>query len=131
MVEPGMLISLAERRKKLAEAVESGARSRPPAKDRPVGLALFVAAVLLLGVLIAWLTREHGMAGFVELPSEIRAPLHRQLLSEVRSLCTQTVAAAGPLREHCVGQARFLLRFPECDSDCRQAVFSVVSTYHR
>jgi hypothetical protein len=131
MVESGMLISLVERRQRLSAAAESTSNGHRPTAGRPIGLTLFVAAVLALGILIAGLSSDHGMNRMIELPAQVRSPWQRQTLAEVRTFCSEPAAASGALHEHCVAEARFLLLFPECDPGCRREAWSIVSPYHR
>jgi hypothetical protein len=66
------------------------------------------------------------------LPDDLRTALYQRTLSEVGSICTQRVALeSGDLHEHCLGQASFLARFPECGSSCRATVTSILPRAHR
>lgn len=136
MVEPGALISLAEhRRRKLGTAGKvagDGASAADHSKpSRPIGLALFVLLVLSLGIVVAALTGTPRMTSVHELPPGLRSAMYRGTLWEVRDVCGTSSAAAGVLREHCIGQARFLSGFPECDAECRQLAHRIVLTRHR
>jgi hypothetical protein len=79
---------------------------------RAVLVAIAVAAVLAL---MAWC--ENGEQRAIrQLPAAERQAFFTRTLQSFRSVCT---APAEALRDHCDGQARLLLEFPECDDACR------------
>jgi hypothetical protein len=83
-----------------------------------LSLAAFVAA--LMGI-------EHRAEQSIRgLPPAIRHDVYEGTLSEIRRVCLQPTALQGALREHCLQQARFLERFPECTADCQAAVSRVL-----
>jgi hypothetical protein len=94
-----------------------------PARTWRPALITLAAVVALGGAMfgITWneLGRDRSIRG---LPSGVRRDLYGRTLAEVRSVCTQPAVASGALREHCLEQARFLARFPECTADCQAAV---------
>ena len=131
MVEPGTLISLAERRRNIVAAAGSASGTHAAGAQRPIGLVLFVVAVLAIGVTISVLSSAHGMNRVIDLPPAVRTSWQRQTLSELRTFCAERAAAADIVHEHCVAQARFVLLFPECDSVCRREAWSIVSPVRR
>jgi hypothetical protein len=66
-----------------------------------------------------------------DLPAPARGALYQRSLEDVRSACTLPAARDGALRDHCVGQAQFLLTFSECDARCRQAAASILPRARR
>ena len=91
---------------------------------------LMILALVLVGLLIV--VAQNREQGFIrDLPPETRAHIFQKSLTEVRSTCVETYAARGPLREHCVEQAHFILRFPECGPECRSAANTVLPHAHK
>ena len=89
---------------------------------------IMLAGVLALAGAIAGVTwSEVGQDRSVRgLPAEVRRDLYGRTLMEVSSVCAQPAAASGALHEHCLEQARFLARFPECNADCNATVSRVM-----
>ena len=82
---------------------------------------------LILGILcLYWggvaLFDESSTAGIERLPAQTRRGLYEETLNEVANVCRGDAASTGDLRDHCIEQARFLLRLPECGETCRHAV---------
>jgi hypothetical protein len=91
---------------------------------------LMILALLLVGlVIVVAQNREQEFTR--DLPPEARALIFRQSLVEVGSTCVETYAARGPLREHCIEQARFILQFPECGPECRTVANTVLPHAHK
>jgi hypothetical protein len=66
------------------------------------------------------------------LPDDLRIALFQRTMSEVGSVCTNRLALeSGDLHEHCLNQAHFLARFPECGPSCRASVSAVLPRSHR
>ncbi len=110
--------------------IESGApyRTAPPMSRRrpawsereerwPPGsrtLALLLVALLLWTAAIAW--REHRLkTEILALPQPTRAALYGDTVDQLRGVCS----AQPVLREHCIHEAELVVKFPECDADCR------------
>lgn len=74
-----------------------------------------------LGALAAYLVWEQGAVdrALRALPAEER---HAQFLRTAEELRTVCADPPQPLRSHCREQAEFLVRFPECDAECRRLV---------
>lgn len=110
-------------------ATSFGARPQSTAaagrKRRGWGLPL-AAAVGLLLIAIAALSRAHGMGSIQGLPADERAALYERTLADTESTCAMPDARAGALRDHCLRQAEFLVLFPECDRDCRQLTSAIL-----
>lgn len=94
-------------------------------RARWVLLALLVAALGLFwaGVTLSLREEEAGIRG---LSRDARQALYTRTLDEVATLCREDAAAAGSLHDHCVAQARFVLRFPECADACQRDAALVV-----
>jgi hypothetical protein len=83
-----------------------------------------VAVLLLLRASMP-LKRSFDERALRDVPAETRARLHAASLAEVREVCLGPNATRGPLRAHCLEQARFVQLLPECGSDCRAAAAAV------
>ena len=94
-----------------------------------IPVVMILALVLVALLIVVAQNREQGFIR--DLPPEARAHMFHQSLTEVRSTCVETYAAHGPLREHCVEQARFILRFPECGPECRTVANTVLPHAHK
>jgi hypothetical protein len=89
-----------------------------------IGLVTALTLALLI-VALTWIEQraEQSIRG---LPPAVRQDLYERALKEVQGVCLQPVAAQGALREHCLEQARFLQRFPECTGDCQATASHVL-----
>jgi hypothetical protein len=83
-----------------------------------------LALALVTGGLLLGVTRGEEVVR--KLPVEARTQIFRDNSTEVRSTCRQSYAEQGPLRDHCVEQARFILLFPECGPECRAAANAIL-----
>jgi hypothetical protein len=109
---------------------EVGAPRQAARSWRSYAIPIIVAlALVVLGVVMG-VVQNRKEATIRDLPPDARAQLFRQSLTEVRSLCLESYAAAGPVRDHCTAQARFILVFPECGPDCRLAARAVLPHVH-
>jgi hypothetical protein len=106
----------------------------PPAKPASVpapkvrsGLRAlgFIAGGLLFVAIIA-LSHQHELGTIREMPAAQRVALYQRTLDEARTTCASPDAREGALRDHCIGQAEFLLLFPECDAGCQRLTFSIL-----
>lgn len=100
--------------------------AQPTSKRRLTFIALITVLVLGGAVVgLAWSERglDRGVRG---LPSELRGEVYARALAEILAVCARPAAASGALREHCLEQARFVARFPECSADCQAAVSRVL-----
>jgi hypothetical protein len=91
--------------------------------------ALVVLALMLLGLVVA--ITQHRADALFDVPLEARELIVRRSLLEMRSTCRESYAARGPLRDHCIEVARFVVRFSECRSECQAAVNAVLPHAHR
>jgi hypothetical protein len=130
-----MVISLVERRRKQTSAANPSQHGgRPVARSFKRSLLPVVVLVGLLagaGGVVQLLDRPAALMGVGELPREIQSALFHQTLEQVRTICHHASAAIGDLREHCLTEARFLLKFPACDADCRHTVAAVLPHVRR
>ena len=81
-----------------------------------------VATVALAGLLLlgAYVWSENAPSrALARMDPLARKVEYDRVLAELRSLCAPPEPA---LEEHCRHQARFLVRFPECDAACEKAV---------
>jgi hypothetical protein len=94
--------------------------------------ALFGVGLLFVAGVATFSTVGAGFGnGAGDLPAADRAALYRRSLEDVESACALPAAREGALREHCLGQARFLLTFSECDARCQRAAVSVLPRTRR
>jgi hypothetical protein len=89
-----------------------------------------ILGLALIGVLIGvvQLRREDAIR---ELPAPARTQISQESVRELRSVCLESYAVHGPLRDHCVEEARFVLLLPECGPDCRNAANAVLPRSRR
>ena len=103
-----------------------------PTRGRKAYLVPFlgVLALALVALLIGAILRSQDKA-VRAVPPEARAQIFQQSLKELRSTCLESYAAQGPLRQHCIGQAKFVLLFPECGPECQKAATAVLPHAYR
>jgi hypothetical protein len=85
-----------------------------------------VAGWMLLIVAIAahdWVQNIGSIRG---LPAAERARSYERSLAEAEAACMTSEARAGGLHDHCVGQAQFLILFPECDGRCQRLTEAIL-----
>ncbi|HEY6477459.1 MAG TPA: hypothetical protein VI456_12835 [Polyangia bacterium] len=122
------IISIASRRR-LQPPAGPAAVPHTPVRS-PRGVAALVGAALVFVAAVAISGVEFGRS-VRDLPLAARNALYRRSLEDLESACTLPAAREGALREHCLGQARFLLTFPECDAQCQRASASILPHAHR
>ena len=130
MIEGGTLISLSDCRRKRAAAKSRGLRGNTrSAAGRTVGhpwaSVLAVCGLLAIGA-VGLAAARAPTPRVSQLPLDLQAALFNQTLDQVGSICHHAAAAIGELREHCENEARFLLKFPLCDSGCRARVYALL-----
>jgi hypothetical protein len=90
---------------------------------------LFLTVLAAVGVwlaLIAW--REHRLTRTVlALPPDVQEATYRRSFEELATTCT----TEPQLAEHCSDEARFILRFPQCTSECRQLAWRFFPTVRK
>ncbi len=89
-----------------------------------------VLGLMVFGLVIA-VTQNRKQETVRDLPSQPRTQIFRQSLTELRSICLESYAIRGALRDHCVEEAQFVLLFPECDHGCRATASAVLPHAHR
>lgn len=110
---------------------DEGGAPPPAARWRSRAMVvLAVLTVLLAGFLVAT-AQIHKGASIRKLPLESRARIFSQASAELRSICLEDYAARGPVRDHCIEEARFILRFPECGRECQAAANAVLPHAYR
>jgi hypothetical protein len=121
--------------------ISSRLRGRPPEPPAPVapvhsrrrvpltaaiGGAAFVALVTGMGI-----GHWQGIDRLRALPDGVRTAAYRRALSDIAETCSRPEAENGPIREHCLEQAQFLIVFPECNGDCRRLVDPILPRARR
>jgi cytochrome b pre-mRNA-processing protein 3 len=81
-----------------------------------VALAVLIAAAAWL-MIWSWHQGAEDRALAALSPSE-RGAVYSREMAAFRALCTASIGQE-ELGEHCRGRARFILKFPECDSQCQ------------
>jgi hypothetical protein len=122
------IVSLASRRQ-VRPPVRPAAAAHTPVRY-PWGVAALVAVGLAFVAAVAVIGGDFG-ANVRALPAAVRDGLYLRALEDVESACALPAARDGALRDHCLGQARFLLTFSECDARCRQATASILPRARR
>jgi hypothetical protein len=89
-----------------------------------------VGGSILGGLTLFWggmtLSRHEGSAGIRSLPTAERQWLYARTLNELSTVCRESAAAVGELRDHCLAQAHFVMALPECDDVCQRAAAAVL-----
>jgi hypothetical protein len=122
------IVSIASRRR-AQQPASPAAGPRTPVRS-PLGVVALVSAGLMFVAAVAASAGDFG-GGVRDLPAASRNALYRRSLDDVSSVCTLPAARDGALRDHCLGQARFLLTFPECDARCERASTLILPHAHR
>ena len=132
----GDIISLASRAR-LRRLSPVPPRPEAPRKpdERPrqlaragVTLLAIAGAMLIVGLAIGeWPTRT----SLDRVPVSIRRVEYARSLEDAEQACTTFEARQGPLRQHCIDQAQFLLLFPECDAHCRGVAEDILPRVRR
>ena len=85
-------------------------------------MPVLAVLALLAGVGGLGLLGEHQtQQAFIELSTPVRAAIFARAREDLAETCGLPDAMDGPLREHCIEQATFVSRFPECDDGCERA----------
>jgi hypothetical protein len=84
-------------------------------------LSATAGALAVVGSLLLWIwLRDSEGRSLRGMPATERAALYQRTAEDLRTACG--AGRADDLADHCEQQARFLLKFPECDAACaRQA----------
>jgi hypothetical protein len=81
--------------------------------------ALAFSLVIVLALVGLWIANEHAKDRAIrELPDAERKALYDHTLSTLRTVCATPHWPDG-LRSYCRDQAELVVRFPECDAECR------------
>lgn len=93
-------------------------KSLPPWGSR-LRHSIAMAITLVVGsLLLFWVwSRDDEQVAIVELPETERASLYARTLANLQTTCK---VQDGSLRAYCEQQARFIVKFPECDPACVQ-----------
>jgi cytochrome b pre-mRNA-processing protein 3 len=105
----------------LRQSLEGPPGRRP--RRSGASLQLWFSAVVVVGMLAAiaaiWIWNQGREERAIEALSDTeRRALYQRTLEDLRAVCS--TAHASDLDLHCEAQARFILKFPECDEPCRQ-----------
>ena len=65
------------------------------------------------------------------LPAEVRTRAYEDALRDLQDNCVKEHALEGPLRRHCIQQAKFVLQFPECAAGCQLLARTVLPQARR
>jgi hypothetical protein len=76
-----------------------------------------VVTFALAALLFAWLwSRDDERTAIAELPNAERTNLYARTRANLQTTCKSNDRG---LRAYCEQQARFILKFPECDANCQ------------
>lgn len=96
-------------------------RARRPRPRRLLHLLVVAAAAVAIG-LVVWrvvsIRQNAEHAALLHMSPNDRRALYEQTRRSAAALCTEA-ATNDSLMDRCIGTARFLLAFPECDADCQ------------
>src|SRR5882672_8000780 len=128
MEKMAKILSIPFHRSETADPHALDSRSR---KRRSTWFALIVAVVIpgLYGAGIV-LARHDDAAAIQQLPPEARRALYDGTLHELETICRTAAAASGDLRDHCVAQARFVLKLPDCTGVCQRVAAATLPHAH-
>jgi hypothetical protein len=97
--------------------IEEPPHAPPPrASFALLGALGFVMAIGGLGVLY----EGRNSRAVSRVPDPARNAIFERARQDLIETCALPQAADGPIRDHCVHQAQFVLHFPECDEACAQ-----------
>ena len=85
-----------------------------------------LAGWMLLIVAIAAHDWVQDVGNIRALPRAERARIYERSLGEAEVTCATPEARAGALHDHCAGQAKFLVLFPECDGRCQRLAEAIL-----
>lgn len=98
-------------------------RSRRRAREAWGLRGPFLAGTLLISTVVILALRQDPERRALDAMSNAdRAALFQRTRANVRALCAKDMGFG----EHCVEEARFLARFPECDGACRAEIEPVL-----
>jgi hypothetical protein len=89
-------------------------------------LGVIVALVLGWTAWIGWI-EQRTTAAIASLPTAERRASYQLAVDELRGVCVREPR----LIDHCREQAEFVIKFPECDDDCRGLVHRYFSEARR
>ena len=111
-----------EPREPLSRGEEPATTRAPP---RRAWLAPLAVAAGLIALLLVWIwIRGAEDRAVREMAPADRAALYRRTIDDLRAVCG--VRRAEHLAGHCEDQARFALKFPECDEACARLAGDVL-----
>jgi cytochrome b pre-mRNA-processing protein 3 len=107
----------------LRQSLEGPAGTRRRQRWSGASLQLWFSAVVVVGMLSAlaliWIWNQgHEDRAIEALPDGERRALYSRTLEDLRAVCK--TARSSDLDLHCEAQARFILKFPDCDESCRK-----------
>lgn len=108
----------------------SSRRRGPPAdgpnttRRGPLPVLLFLVVLVAIGAIGMFLQSRAREAARSNAAEARQAIFSRAYLDLVKT-CTLPDAARGPVREHCLQQAKFVLQLPECGPVCVKAARAI------
>jgi cytochrome b pre-mRNA-processing protein 3 len=107
----------------LRQSLEGPPRGRRRDRWSGASLQLWFSAVVVVGMLTAiaviWIwTQGRENRAIEALPDAERRALYSRTLEDLRTVCA--TSHSSDLDLHCEAQARFILKFPECDAACQR-----------
>jgi hypothetical protein len=125
----GDVIPLASRRRG-ATAPERPLLVAPKERSGPLALLVMIVAIVGVGS-IGLALQSAGPRAVAQVSSLHRSAIFDRAHEDLRETCRLPEAAQGPLRDHCVAEAAFVLLFPECDAACGLAARRVLPQARR
>jgi hypothetical protein len=111
-------------------------RPQPHGARRAARARWLLVALIAAGVaLFTWgavMSARQDRASIRRLALEERRGLYLRTLQEIATICREPAAAdPGPVRDHCIAQARFLIELPDCEELCRRSAELILPHAHR
>jgi hypothetical protein len=116
---------IASRRRMPAERAKGAAVERDGNRLALAVLGVVVAVIVSILVAAAHVNPAIDLS---RLPVAVRQGYVARSLQDLTEGCARPDALPGFVRQHCEAQARFVLEFPECDSQCRSVAAKLVAT---
>jgi hypothetical protein len=125
----GDIIPIASRRRTPPAPQAAPASVRRRASGALAPLIIFVT--IFGGGTLGLLYESHAHGVVAHLSAEERGAIFKRAHEDLEQTCTLPAAAEGPLHDHCVETAAFVLLFPECRGACVDLARAIQPHAHR
>ena len=127
----GDVIPIASRRR--APPASPAAPAPAPVRRRASSLLapLIIFVTIFGGGALGLVYESHAHGIVAHLSSGERGAIFKRAREDLERTCTLPEAAEGPLHDHCVETAAFVLLFPECRGACVDLARAIQPHAHR